>query len=172
MNKQEVKKKRIFLKNEEAIKYVKYIKVISIILILLICLYTGFLSALLKQPLTDVISKNMSVVCGFIIATASLFTYFVADQYIKDFNEYKNIEGNRFKLLAITFFSACFLNFVTMILGILALNKIYKWKGYFSFGKMMTKIKKEGQLGICVAVFVVFAILFILETTIGSLVLR
>ena len=172
MNKQDIKKRRIYLNDENAIKFVKYIKVISIVLILIICLYTGFLSALLKQPFSDVISKNMSVVCGFIMAAASLFTYFVADQYIKDFKEYKNIEGNRFKLLAITIFNASFFNFVTMILGIIALNRIYKWKDYFSLGKMMQGLKKEGQLGICIAVFIVFAILFILETTIGSLVLR
>lgn len=59
-----------------------------------------------------------------------------------------------------------------MALGIVALNKIYKWKDYFSFGNMMQGLKKEGQLDICITVFVIFAILFILETTIGSLVLR
>lgn len=172
MNKQEIKKKRMYFKNVDAIKYVKYIKIISIVLILLILLYTGLLSVMLNQPLSEVVSKNMSVVSGFIMAMASLFNYFLADQYIKDFSEYKNVEGNRFKLLVITVFSACFLNFITMALGILALNKIYKWKDYFSFGNMMQGLKKEGQLGICITVFVIFAVLFILETTIGSLVLR
>lgn len=172
MNKQEIKKKRMYFKNADAIKYVKYIKTISIVLILLILLYTGLLSVMLNQPLSEVFSKNMSVVSGFIMAMASLFNYFLADQYIKDFSEYKNVEGNRFKLLVITVFSASFLNFITMALGILALNKIYKWKDYFSFGRMMQGLKKEGQLGICITVFVIFSFLFILETTIGSLVLR
>ena len=89
MNKQEIKKKRMYFKNVDAIKYVKYIKIISFVLILLILLYTGLLSVMLNQPLSEVVSKNMSVVSGFIMAMASLFNYFLAINTLKIFQNIK-----------------------------------------------------------------------------------
>ncbi len=172
MNTQYKKLKGLYIKDESAIKFVKYIQVISIIVVIAVFAYTGFLSMMLKVSFSQLISENMTVVCGFIMAVASLFTYYLAKQYIHDFEAYSNIEGNRFKLLMITIFNACFANLVTLIFGILALVKIYQWKDVFSFNEMMQGIKKENQLSICMGVFVIFAILFALQITIGSLVME
>lgn len=172
MNRQNKKNQGLYFKDKSAIKFVHYIKIVSIAVAIAICLYTGILSMALQQPFVVLISENMTVVCGFIMAVESLLTYYVARQYLKDFETGHVIEGNRLKLLMLTVFSGCFANIVSLIFGILALIKIYEWESSFSFSGMLRTLKEEKQVGICAALFIIYAMLFVLQIIIGSLVLR
>lgn len=164
------KQRKNAIKDVNAIKYVKYIQWVSICMTVGICLYVGLCSMILKVSYATLIAENMTVVCGFIIALASLITFYIAKQIRLDVSSMKNIEGTRCKLILVTLFSFLFFNYISFGLGMATLIKMYRWKNRFSFSGMIQTMKQERQVGICLAYLLVFVFLVVLETMIASLI--
>lgn len=159
------------IKDLKAVKYISYMKAMEIVLVLAVLLMVFSIKTITGETLSQTITNNMSVVYGFIMAVGAVLTYLVLEQYLNDFNNLDNFESNRLRLIIVTFFNALLLNYISLILGLLGLVKIYKWKGYFSIKEAISKSKEEKQLGLNIILMVCYIVLVYLEYRVGKLVI-
>lgn len=170
MNKQEYNSNKNKCKNPNAIRYVRYIKIASILVILLVLLYTALMAQLTKMDFAQIISENVTITCGFILAMQALLTFYVSKGLVSDMPSLEHLESNRLKLLLITVSSFATVNYVTGILGVISLVKFYRWKGFYSFSEMLEGTKKENRLKECILLLVGYLVLCGLQWTLGSMV--
>ena len=172
MNKQEYISNKNKCKNPHDIRYVRYIKTASIVVILLVLLYTVSLAQITKRGFAQIISENITITCGFILATHALLTFYVSKGLIREMPSLEYFESDRLKLLLITISGFAAMNYVTGILGVISLAKFYRWKDYYSFSEMLEKARKEKRLHECILLLLMYLVLSGLQWALGSMVLR
>lgn len=169
MNKQEYTINKNKCKNPDGIRYVRYINIASIIVILLVLLYTALTALITKKNFAQIISENITITCGFILAMQALVTFYVSKELIREMTSLEYFESDRLKLLLITVSGFAIMNYVIGILGVIALVKFYRWKGYYSLSEMLNKTRKENRLHACILLLLAYLILCGLQWTLGSM---
>lgn len=171
MKKQEYISNKNKCKDIQSIKFVRYVQISSMAIILLVILYTMLMASILKVDFAQLISKNLTITCGFILALQALITFYVSKGIVQDLSSFKNVESNRLKLLLVTISSLATVNYITGALGILALVKYFRWTGYFSISSMLKETKQEGRFNECLILLVLYSLLALLQGILGSMVL-
>lgn len=160
------------LGKEKAMKYIKYLKVVSIAVVLLIIVYTLVFSASRGQSISYLLQNDLSIVCGFIAATNSLFSWYVICEIEKNITEQNRFYTAKFELLEFTVSNLLIFNYASFILGILTYKNMSSIKQKEKHLKLFDGIKEEKTVGNCIVIALVYVFLIICEYLIGSILIK
>ena len=157
---------------EKAMKYIKYLKVVSIAVELLIIVYTLVSSASNGQSIAYLLQNDLSIVCGFIAATSSLFSWYVTCDIEKNINDFDRLFTAKFELLELIISNLLIFNYATFILGILTYKSIFSIKQKGKHKKLLEGIKEEKTVANCITIALVYIFLIVCEYLIGAILIK